>query len=72
MNIGGVGGAPGKARRGDGKGGAKAKTRAKNGGETTKRRARGRVYRKGSGGDDGVVGTLAACSLGAVAEAAEA
>ena len=67
-----LGAALGKARHSDGRGGAKVKAKAKSAGKITERRARGRVCRKGSGGDDGVVGTWAACSLGAVAKAAEA
>jgi len=55
--VGGVGAALGKARHGDGGGGARAKAKTKGAGKTTERRARGRVGRKGSGGDDGVVGT---------------
>jgi hypothetical protein len=66
VGFGGVSGALGRARRGEDGGGAKANAKAKRG----NRRARGHAGRKGGGGDSGNEGTLAACSLGAVAKAA--
>jgi hypothetical protein len=64
VGFGGVSGALGRSRRGEDGGGAKAKR--------GNRRARGHAGRKGGGGDGGNEGTWAACSLGAVAKAAEA
>jgi hypothetical protein len=49
----------------------KGRSRAKGKG-VAKGQARGRVCRKGGGGDGGVVGTLVEGSLGAAAKAAEA
>ena len=73
--FGGVDSALSRARRGED--GGKAKVKVKD--EGRRRRAKGRngrarerVCRRGGGGYDGGEGTLAACSLGAAVEAAEA
>ena len=67
VGFGGVGSMLGKAQHSDSKGRAKVKMKAKNGDGTTKGHTRGHACGKGGGGDSGVVGMLAVCSLGVVA-----
>jgi len=74
VGFGGIGGALDQAQNGESGGGVKGRGRRRKQGERqrmVKGRAQGRVSQKGDGGDGGVEGTLVACSLGAVAEAAE-